>query len=61
MRRFGGDRMDKVSAMMQKTQLPDDQPIQAGLVSKSIESAQRTVETMHFAARKNVLEYDDVN
>ena len=60
MRRFGGDRMDKVSAMMQKTQLPDDQPIQAGLVSKSIESAQRTVETMHFAARKNVLEYDDV-
>ena len=60
MRRFGGDRMDKVSAMMQKTQLPDDQPIQASLVSKSIENAQRTVETMHFAARKNVLEYDDV-
>ena len=60
MRRFGGDRMDKVSAMMQKTQLPDDQPIQASLVSKSIESAQHTVETMHFAARKNVLEYDDV-
>lgn len=35
-------------------------PIQAGMVSKSIESAQRQVESMHFAARKNVLEYDDV-
>ncbi len=60
MRRFGGDRMDRVSDMMQKTQLPDDQPIQASLVSKAIESAQHNVEAMHFAARKNVLEYDDV-
>ena len=40
--------------------MPDDMPIQAGMVSKAIEGAQRQVETMHFAARKNVLEYDDV-
>ena len=60
MRKFGGDRMDGVSRMMERTQLPDDQPIQAGMVSKAIESAQHSVESMHFAARKNVLEYDDV-
>ena len=60
MRRFGGDRMDSISSMMERTQLPDDQPIQAGMVSKAIENAQHSVEAMHFAARKNVLEYDDV-
>ncbi len=60
MRRFGGDRMDSISKMMQRTNLPDDQPIEAGMVSKAIESAQHSVEAMHFAARKNVLEYDDV-
>ena len=60
MRRFGGDRMDSISRMMEKTQLPDDQPIQASMVSKAIENAQHSVEAMHFAARKNVLEYDDV-
>jgi preprotein translocase subunit SecA len=52
--------MDAISSMMQKTGLEDDMPIQASMVSKSIESAQRQVESMHFAARKNVLEYDDV-
>ncbi len=60
MRLFGGNRMDTISSMMQKTGLEDDMPIQASMVSKSIESAQRQVESMHFAARKNVLEYDDV-
>ena len=60
MRLFGGNRMDSISSMMEKTNMPDDQPIQASMVSKAIESAQRQVETMHFAARKNVLEYDDV-
>ncbi len=60
MRRFGGDRMDGISRMMERTKLPDDQPIQAGMVSKAIENAQHSVEAMHFAARKNVLEYDDV-
>ncbi len=60
MRLFGGDRMDRISRFMEKTDIPDDMPIQAGLVSKAIESAQRQVETMNFAARKHVLEYDDV-
>ena len=60
MRLFGGNKMESISAMMQKTNMPDDMPIQASMVSKSIENAQRTVEQMHFAARKNVLEYDDV-
>lgn len=60
MRLFGGNRMDKIGAMMQKAGADDDMPIQASMVSKAIESAQRQVEAMHFAARKNVLEYDDV-
>ena len=60
MRLFGGDRMDRVSALMERTQIPEDMPIQAGLVSKAIESAQRQVEAMNFAARKHVLEYDDI-
>ncbi len=60
MRLFGGNRMDGVSRMMERTQIPDDMPIQAGLVSKAIEGAQRQVEAMNFAARKHVLEYDDV-
>ena len=60
MRLFGGDRMESIDRMMAKMKMPDDMPIQAGIVSKAIEGAQRQVETMHFAARKNVLEYDDV-
>lgn len=60
MRLFGGNRMDSIARMMEKTGAEDDVPIQAGMVSKAIESAQRQVESMHFAARKNVLEYDDV-
>ncbi len=60
MRLFGGDRMDRISAMMAKTSVPDDMPIQASMVSKAIESAQRQVEAMNFGARKHVLEYDDV-
>ena len=60
MRLFGGNSMDSIGRMMEKTDMPEDMPIQAGMVSKAIESAQRQVESMHFAARKNVLEYDDV-
>ena len=60
MRLFGGDRMDKVGALMQRTSIDDDMPIQAKMVTKGIESAQRQVEAMHFSARKHVLEYDDV-
>lgn len=60
MRLFGGSRMDSIGRMMEKTDMPDDMPIQASMVSKAIESAQRQVEAVNFSARKRVLEYDDV-
>lgn len=60
MRLFGGDRMDRISAMMQKYEMPDDMPIQNKLVTKAVESAQRKVEEVNFAMRKNVLDYDNV-
>ncbi|MCF0104060.1 MAG: preprotein translocase subunit SecA [Eggerthellaceae bacterium] len=60
MRLFAGDRMDYIAKMMVKSDIPEDMPIQANMVTKAVESAQRKVETMHFAARKNILEYDDV-
>lgn len=60
MRLFGGDRMDRIASMMQSAEVPEDMPIQFGLVSKAVESAQKQVETMNFASRKYVLEYDDV-
>jgi preprotein translocase subunit SecA len=60
MRLFGGDRMERVSNLMQRTNLDDDVPIENNMVSKAIESAQRQVESMHFDSRKRVLEYDDV-
>ncbi|MDZ4248418.1 MAG: preprotein translocase subunit SecA [Patescibacteria group bacterium] len=57
MRIFGGDRIKNV---MEKLKVPEDQPIQAGIVSKSIESAQKKVEGHNFDVRKHVVEYDDV-
>ncbi|WP_282710345.1 preprotein translocase subunit SecA [Lancefieldella sp. Marseille-Q7238] len=60
MRRFGGDRMDRISAMMQRYEMPDDQPIQAKIVTRAVEGAQHKVEEVNFAMRKNVLDYDDV-
>jgi preprotein translocase subunit SecA len=60
MRLFGGDRMNRIGALMERTEMPEDMPIDSGMVSKAIESAQRQVESMHFDSRKHVLEYDDV-
>lgn len=60
MRLFGGSRMDSIARTMEKHDLPEDMPIQASMVSKAIETAQRQVESINFAARKHVLEYDDV-
>lgn len=57
MRLFGGDRMQ---SMMETLRIPDDQPIEAKLVSRSIEGAQKKIEGLNFDTRKNVLEYDDV-
>jgi preprotein translocase subunit SecA len=57
MRLFGGERM---KSMMNRLGIPDDQPVEAKLVSRSIESAQKKIEGLNFDTRKNVLEYDDV-
>ena len=57
MKRFGGDRVKRVMDMVN---LPEDQPIESGLISKSIHQAQIRVEGHNFDIRKKVLEYDDV-
>ena len=57
MRLFGGDRVSNVASMLN---LPEDQPIDAKILSNTIESAQKKVEGMNFARRKRTLEYDDV-
>lgn len=57
MRLFGGDRMRNI---MEKLNLEEDIPMEARMLTKSIESAQRKIEGRNFAIRKNVLEYDDV-
>ncbi len=57
MRLFGGD---KLVAMMDRLGMEDGVPIEARMVSKSIEGAQRRVEGHHFDIRKNLIEYDDV-
>ncbi len=57
MRLFGGDRLH---GLMEKLGIPEDQPIENGLVSRSIESAQKKIEGMNFDTRKHVLEYDDI-
>src|SRR5690606_36218446 len=57
MRIFAGDR---VRAIMERLKLPEGEPIEARMVSRSIESAQRKVEARNFDIRKQLLEYDDV-
>ena len=59
LRRFGGDRLKAVSAMMEK-QGDDTIPLQDPLVTKVIDTAQHQVESIHFDSRKQVLQYDDV-
>jgi preprotein translocase subunit SecA len=49
-----------VSRLMDRLKIPEDVPIEAGMVSKAIERAQRQVESRNFEIRKNVLKYDDV-
>ncbi len=57
MRLFGGDRM---TSIMDRVGFTDEQPIESGLVTKSIERAQSKVENHNYEIRKHVLEYDDV-
>ncbi len=58
MRIFAGDR---VRAIMDRLKMPDGEAIEAGIVTRSIESAQRKVEARNFDMRKQLLEYDDVS
>ena len=57
MRIFAGDR---VKSIMDRLKMPDGEAIEAGIVTRSIESAQRKVEARNFDVRKQLLEYDDV-
>jgi preprotein translocase subunit SecA len=57
MRIFGGE---KISKLMDLIQVDEEMPIESGMVSRSIEGAQKKVEAHHFDMRKHVLEYDDV-
>lgn len=54
---FGGER---IKNLMNAFNISEDQPIEAGLVSRAVESAQTKIEGFNFDARKHVLEYDDV-
>ncbi|MEE0808351.1 MAG: preprotein translocase subunit SecA, partial [Acutalibacteraceae bacterium] len=57
MRLYGGER---ISALMGTLRVEENTPLESGMLSKTIESAQMKKEGMNFAARKSVLEYDDV-
>jgi preprotein translocase subunit SecA len=56
-RLFAGDRIKNI---MERFKLPEDQPMEAKILSNQIENAQKKVEEQNFVARKNVLKYDDV-
>jgi len=56
-RLFAGDRIKNIMA---RFKVPDDQPMEASILSKQIENAQKKVEEQNFVMRKNVLKYDDV-
>jgi preprotein translocase subunit SecA len=56
-RMFAGDRIKNI---MQRFKVPDDQPMEASILSRQIENAQKKVEEQNFVMRKNVLKYDDV-
>jgi preprotein translocase subunit SecA len=58
MRIFAGER---VKAIMERLQMPEGEAIEAGMVTRSIETAQRKVEARNFDIRKQLLEYDDVS
>ena len=57
MRLFGGER---INTLMERLNIDENMPIEAGMLSNSIENAQKKVEGRNFGIRKNVLQYDDV-
>ena len=60
MRLFGGGRMERIQMMMDSMGLDENTPIDAKILSGAVEHAQKSVESIHFRSRKNVLEYDNV-
>jgi preprotein translocase subunit SecA len=56
-RLFAGDR---IKGIMERFKIPDDQPMEAKILSRQIEGAQKKVEEQNFVIRKNTLKYDDV-
>jgi preprotein translocase subunit SecA len=57
MRRFGGERM---AGVMERLKMPEAEPVQNKMISRSVENAQKKIEGFHFDARKHVVQYDDV-
>ena len=57
MRRFGGERLKN---FMSRTNVPDDMPIESGMLDRIIENSQERIEGYNFDMRKNIVEYDDV-
>ena len=57
MRMFASDR---VASIMERLKWPDDEPIEAKMVSRAVENAQKQIEELNYERRKNVLKYDDV-
>ncbi|HIZ72242.1 MAG TPA: SEC-C domain-containing protein, partial [Candidatus Gallimonas intestinavium] len=57
MKRFGGERM---KAIYEKSKMEEDECLEANVLSRLVEYAQKQIEGRHFAARKSVLQYDDV-
>ncbi len=57
MRRFGGERLKN---FMSRTNVPDDMPIESGMLDRIIENSQERIEGYNFDIRKNIVEYDDV-
>jgi preprotein translocase subunit SecA len=57
MRMFASDR---IASIMERLKWPEDEPIEARMVTRAVESAQKQIEELNFERRKNVLKYDDV-
>ena len=57
---FGGERMDRIAAAMERSRLPESMPVQSRKVMRAVEDAQRKVEEVNFSMRKSILDYDDV-
>ena len=60
LRVFGGQGIEKMKSLMEKTKFPETEPIESNILCKTIEKAQAKIEGLHFDIRKNLLDYDNV-